>query len=101
MQQTGSLMGSIYYCLMYSRKKKFNELLFFLHQWYWSYEYSDMLTESGEAIEFDSYMIPESDLEIGQLRLLDVDQRLVVPVDTHVRYIVTGASSRPKYFEII
>ncbi len=48
-----------------------------------------MLTESGEAIEFDSYMIPESDLEIGQLRLLDVDQRLVVPVDTHVRYIVT------------
>jgi cytochrome c oxidase subunit 2 len=50
-----------------------------------------MLTESGEAIEFDSYLIPESDLEIGQLRLLDVDQRLVVPVDTHVRYIVTGA----------
>jgi cytochrome c oxidase subunit 2 len=50
-----------------------------------------MLTESGEAIEFDSYMIPESDLEIGQLRLLDVDQRLIIPVDTHVRYIVTGA----------
>jgi cytochrome c oxidase subunit 2 len=50
-----------------------------------------MLTESGEAIEFDSYLIPESDLELGQLRLLDVDQRLVVPVDTHVRYIVTGA----------
>ena len=62
-----------------------------MHQWYWSYEYSDMLTESGESIEFDSYMLPESDLEIGQLRLLDVDQRLVVPVDTHVRYIVTGA----------
>jgi len=61
------------------------------HQWYWSYEYSDMLSESGETIEFDSYLIPESDLEIGQLRLLDVDQRLVVPVDTHVRYIVTGA----------
>ena len=38
----------------------------------------------------------ESDLEIGQLRLLDVDQRLVVPVDTHVRFIVTGESSRPK-----
>jgi cytochrome c oxidase subunit 2 len=54
-----------------------------------------MLTESGEAIEFDSYMIPESDLEIGQLRLLDVDQRLVVPVDTHVRYIVTGEKISP------
>jgi len=57
-----------------------------------------MLSESGETIEFDSYLIPESDLEIGQLRLLDVDQRLVVPVDTHVRYIVTGDSSRPKFF---
>jgi len=54
-----------------------------------------MLTESGESIEFDSYLIPESDLEIGQLRLLDVDQRLVVPVDTHVRYIVTGENISP------
>jgi cytochrome c oxidase subunit 2 len=60
------------------------------HQWYWSYEYSDMLSESGESIEFDSYMIPESDLEEGQLRLLDVDNRLIVPVNTHVRYIVTS-----------
>lgn len=60
------------------------------HQWYWSYEYSDMLNENGESIDFDSYMIPESDLELGQFRLLDVDNRLVVPIDTHVRYIVTG-----------
>ena len=28
------------------------------HQWYWSYEYSDYINESGEAIEFDSYMLP-------------------------------------------
>ncbi len=35
-------------------------------------------------------MIPESDLELGQLRLLDVDNRLVVPVDTHIRFVVTG-----------
>jgi cytochrome c oxidase subunit 2 len=61
------------------------------HQWYWSYEYSDMLTESGEAIEFDSYMLPESDLELGQLRLLDCDNKLVLPINTHVRFIVTGA----------
>jgi cytochrome c oxidase subunit 2 len=32
----------------------------------------------------------EADLELGQLRLLDVDNRLVVPVDTHVRYIITS-----------
>jgi cytochrome c oxidase subunit 2 len=35
-------------------------------------------------------MVPESDLELGQLRLLEVDNRLVVPVDTHIRFIVTG-----------
>ena len=61
------------------------------HQWYWSFEYSDYVSESGDPIEFDSYMIPESDLELGQFRLLDVDNRVVVPVDTHIRLIVTGA----------
>jgi cytochrome c oxidase subunit 2 len=61
------------------------------HQWYWSYEYSDFINEEGESIEFDSYMVPETDLEDGQLRLLDVDNSVVVPVDTHIRFIVTGA----------
>ena len=61
------------------------------HQWYWSYEYSDYINESGEPIEFDSYMIPESDLELGQFRLLDVDNKVIIPTDTHVRLIVTGA----------
>ena len=58
------------------------------HQWYWSYEYSD--TE-GESIEFDSYMIPTSDLEDGDLRLLEVDNKIVIPVNTQVRVVVTGA----------
>ena len=40
------------------------------HQWYWSYEYSDFVSENGESIDFDSYMIPESELELGQFRLL-------------------------------
>ena len=52
---------------------------------------SDYLNESGEAIEFDSYMTPEDSLALGELRLLDVDNRLIVPVDTHIRLIVTGA----------
>jgi cytochrome c oxidase subunit 2 len=60
------------------------------HQWYWSYEYSDFINEDGEAIEYDSYMVPDSDLEDGQLRLLDVDNRVIVPVDTHIRFIVTA-----------
>ena len=62
-----------------------------MHQWYWSYEYSDYINESGESIEFDSYMVPESDLELGQFRLLDVDNKVIIPVDTHVRLIVSAA----------
>ena len=50
------------------------------HQWYWTYQYSDFVNEDGDSIEFDSYMIPETDLEEGQLRLLEVDNRVVVPV---------------------
>ena len=61
------------------------------HQWYWSYELSDFLNQEGSLIEYDSYIIPESDLEDGQLRLLEVDNRVVIPVDTHVRFVVTGA----------
>ena len=58
------------------------------HQWYWSYEYSDYGTET---IEFDSYMIPITDLESGDLRLLEVDSRLIIPIQTQVRVLVTGA----------
>lgn len=62
------------------------------HQWYWSYEYSDYNTqEDSEGIAFDSYMLPEDELEEGGLRLLEVDNRLVLPVDTHIRVVVTGA----------
>ena len=61
------------------------------HQWYWSYEYSDYINVSGDSIEFDSYMIPDSDLDLGQFRLLDVDNKVVIPTDTHIRLIVTGA----------
>ncbi|MAY74464.1 MAG: cytochrome c oxidase subunit II [Phycisphaerae bacterium] len=61
------------------------------HQWYWSYEYSDYETKAGESVAFDSYILPEDELSIGDLRLLEVDNRIVLPVDTHVRLIVTSA----------
>ena len=61
------------------------------HQWYWSYEYSDYNTEEGDTIEFDSYMVQEDDLELGQLRLLEVDNRVILPVNTHVRVLITAA----------
>lgn len=53
-------------------------------QWYWSYEYPD------EKIAFDSLMIETADLKPGQLRLLEVDRRIVVPIHATVRVIVTS-----------
>jgi len=61
------------------------------HQWYWSYEYSDYTNKSEEVLTFDSYMIPEEDLNFGQLRLLEVDNHLVVPINTHIRVIISSA----------
>lgn len=61
------------------------------HQWYWSYEYSDYETDDGDSLNFDSYIVQEDDLAIGSLRLLEVDNRVVVPTNTHVRVIVTAA----------
>jgi cytochrome c oxidase subunit II len=60
------------------------------HQWYWSYEYSDFLDYEGELINFDSYIIPEADLETGGLRMLEVDNRVILPEETHVRFIITA-----------
>jgi heme/copper-type cytochrome/quinol oxidase subunit 2 len=60
------------------------------HQWYWSYQYPDFIDSNDEFIEFDSYIIPDSDLEKGQLRMLDVDNRAKVPEGTHIRFLVTS-----------
>jgi len=60
------------------------------HQWYWSYQYPDFLDSSEEFIEFDSYIVPDSDLEEGALRMLEVDNRVIVPENTHIRFVVTS-----------
>ena len=60
------------------------------HQWYWSYQYPDFLDSNDEFIEFDSYIVPESDLEEGGLRMLEVDNRVILPELTHVRFIITA-----------
>lgn len=56
------------------------------HQWYWRYEYTDFAD-----IEIDSYIIPTSDLSPGQYRLLEVDNRVVLPIQIEVRVLVTAA----------
>nr|YP_005089102.1 COX2 gene product [Liriomyza huidobrensis]AAG49601.1 cytochrome oxidase subunit II [Liriomyza huidobrensis]AAG49602.1 cytochrome oxidase subunit II [Liriomyza huidobrensis]AAG49603.1 cytochrome oxidase subunit II [Liriomyza huidobrensis]AAG49604.1 cytochrome oxidase subunit II [Liriomyza huidobrensis]AAG49605.1 cytochrome oxidase subunit II [Liriomyza huidobrensis] len=57
------------------------------HQWYWSYEYSDF----NNNMEFDSYMIPTNELKNDEFRLLDVDNRTVLPMNTQIRILVTAA----------
>jgi len=62
------------------------------HQWYWSYEYSDYSTlEGSDSLTFDSYMLATEDLALGNLRLLEVDNRVILPTGTHIRVIVTAA----------
>nr|ADP68339.1 cytochrome c oxidase subunit 2 [Lepilemur ruficaudatus]ADP68352.1 cytochrome c oxidase subunit 2 [Lepilemur ruficaudatus] len=55
------------------------------HQWYWSYEYTDY-----ENLYFDSYMIPLSDLKPGDLRLLEVDNRVALPTEMSIRMLVSS-----------
>jgi cytochrome c oxidase subunit 2 len=55
------------------------------HQWYWSYQYPD-----NGGFGFDSNLIPEADLKPGQLRLLDVDNRVILPADTEIRLLMTS-----------
>lgn len=56
------------------------------HQWYWRYEYTDF-----SDIEIDSYIIPTTDLQPGEYRLLEVDNRIVLPIQMEIRVLVTAA----------
>ena len=60
------------------------------HQWYWSYEYSDFIGDEEEFISFDSYLINEAELEPGRLRMLEVDNRVILPEFTHARFNISS-----------
>nr|ATN95389.1 cytochrome c oxidase subunit II [Calanus glacialis] len=62
------------------------------HQWYWSYEYTDFWSIlSTTQVEFDSYMVPSNELEVNMFRLLEVDNRTVIPFNIHIRMLITSA----------
>jgi cytochrome c oxidase subunit 2 len=62
------------------------------HQWYWRYEYTDFWSVSDNTqLEFDAYIIPRNELESQIFRLLDVDNRTVVPFNVHVRILISSA----------
>nr|WMV00632.1 cytochrome oxidase subunit II [Kikihia sp. 'westlandica north'] len=55
------------------------------HQWYWSYEYSDF-----SDVEFDSYMKSMNEMNKNEFRLLDVDNRVILPFNIQVRLLVSS-----------
>jgi len=55
------------------------------HQWFWSYNYRDF-----PGLEFDSYIKPLDELSLGELRLLETDNRVVLPVQIIIRLVLTS-----------
>nr|YP_009731506.1 cytochrome c oxidase subunit II [Macrocheles muscaedomesticae]QHQ98524.1 cytochrome oxidase subunit 2 [Macrocheles muscaedomesticae] len=55
------------------------------HQWYWSYELTNF------NIQFDSFMIPENELNKADFRLLETDNRIIIPYNTNIRFLITSA----------
>lgn len=56
------------------------------HQWYWSYEYSDFLN-----VDFDAYLIPINRQSPNIFRLLDVDNRTIIPINSQIRILISAA----------
>lgn len=54
------------------------------YQWYWGYEYPD------QNIAFDANMIETKNLKPNQLRLLETDNHVVVPVNKVVKVLITA-----------
>lgn len=72
------------------------------HQWYWSYEFSDyqLLNDSNNTdtdidvkpiLNFDCYMQSTEDLTKGFFRLLETENRVFLPTNTHIRLLITSA----------
>jgi len=57
------------------------------HQWYWEYDYINLW---GDIKNYESWIIPTEDLELGELRLLEVDKAPTLPIKTHIRLLITS-----------
>nr|QLY89904.1 cytochrome c oxidase subunit II [Ironoquia dubia] len=55
------------------------------HQWFWSYEYSDF-----KKIKFDSFMVPLNEMSISNFRLIETDNRVIIPLKTKIRILITA-----------
>jgi cytochrome c oxidase subunit 2 len=80
--------------LYYMDKTKDTEMVIKVtgNQWYWNYEYPD------EGVSFDSYLVDEEDLGENEIRLLSVDNPMVVPAGTRIKLLVTGNDVMHSFF---
>jgi heme/copper-type cytochrome/quinol oxidase subunit 2 len=58
-------------------------------QWYWSYEYSSM-EAMIENFAFDSFIVPMDELKDKALRLLAVDNNVVLPLGLPIKFLITS-----------
>lgn len=87
------------FSLLYSLEEASNPqitLKVIAHQWYWSYEYTDYFASADSEklpfdLSFDSYLLATADLEDGAFRLLEVDNRVLLPINTHIRVLICSA----------
>ena len=63
------------------------------HQWYWEYSYPDQ-----GNIDIESRYIPDEDLKPGDIRLLSVDNQMVVPVGKRVRVLTASSDVIHSFF---
>ena len=61
------------------------------HQWYWRYNSDAVNSQVGESVDYDSFLIPLDQLEVGDFRLLEVDLPAVVWANTPVFFLITSA----------
>ena len=62
-------------------------------QWYWDYESQSAVegyNASSISNEFSSYMVPTDELYLGELRLLQVDNVLILPRFKTLRFLITS-----------
>ena len=60
------------------------------HQWFWRYEYTDFYPRGVDSsLEFDRYILPEKGLELQEFRLLETENRPVLPYSTETQILIT------------
>lgn len=83
------ILYSIDYEFFFHEKENFVDIKVIGHQWYWSYNKSR--PEAQSPAPFDSYIIPSNELEPGEPRLLEVDNRITLPCEVLVKLLITSA----------